>query len=146
MKWKRIYRFFEFLDAFRQIERIIYVDREKNKENDVEHSYQLAMMGWYIAQTENLDMNMDRIIRYALVHDLVEVHAGDTLPFTRGQDGDVLKQANEAAALERIKREFHEFPELTQWIELYEHKRDEESRFVYALDKMIATMNNYHSK
>lgn len=142
MSLKSIQDFFLFLDRFRKIERIIYVDESKRKENDAEHSYQLAMMVWYIAESEKLDMNTDKILKYALVHDLVEVYAGDSLPFTRWEQGEIDKDEKEKRAISQIKETFPEFPELTNWIEMYESKQDPESRFVYAVDKLIPTMNN----
>jgi putative hydrolase of HD superfamily len=70
------------------------------QENDTEHSYNLAMTAWYLAAYfPELDKN--KLIRYALVHDLVEIHAGDTFAF-----GDAKhiasKSEREAAALNQL--------------------------------------------
>lgn len=113
------------------------------QENDVEHSYQLAMLAWYIASSRDLGMDTDRIIRYALVHDLVEVYAGDTYVFSKDEDHLASKEEREREAFERLKREFPEFSQLHDAIAGYEEKKDKESRFVYALDKIQPVINYY---
>jgi len=54
------------------------------------------------------------------------------------------KDEKERLALQAIRENFSEFPQLADWIETFAIKEHPESKFVYALDKMIATMNNYH--
>ena len=67
------------LAAFSQVERMNHRKHADAfvPENDTEHSYNLAMTAWYLAKWFP-ELNRDLLIRYALVHDLVEVHAGDT--------------------------------------------------------------------
>ncbi|HUC89762.1 MAG TPA: HD domain-containing protein [Patescibacteria group bacterium] len=134
-----------FMLQFRDIERVVYMPHKtEQRENDVEHSYSLAMMAWFLAQYFP-NLNKDRLIRYAMVHDLVEVHAGDTYVFA--QDESISTKAErERAALEQIKKDWPDFPELTQEIETYEAKKDEESKFIYALDKIMPIMLNYLGK
>ena len=79
---KNIIKFVNLLNKFRQVERVIHSNGKDRMENDVEHSYQLAMLSWYIISTNNLDLNLDLILKYSLVHDLVEVYAGDTYVYT----------------------------------------------------------------
>ncbi len=86
--------FTRFLNSFRAIKRVIFTVGDGEPENDSEHSYQLAMMAWYIISAENLKLDRNLVIKYALVHNLVEVYAGDTY-FYRSDKEEKHKKINE---------------------------------------------------
>ena len=78
------------------------------------------------------------------MHDLVEVYAGDTPAVQKGyEEAKRTKQEREEKAALRLRKEFGEFPELHDLIDAYELRSDEESKFIYALDKIIPVMNIY---
>lgn len=143
MNLEKILKFNNLLTSFREIERQIFVKNIDQNENDAEHSFQLALLGWYIADSSDKGLNKDLIIKYALAHDLVEVYAGDTDVFSLDKSAHESKQEREARALERIKEEFPEFKELHGIIQSYEDKIDNESKFIYALDKLLPVLNIY---
>lgn len=113
-------------------------------ENDTEHSYNLAMTAWFLASYFP-ELNPNRVIRYALVHDLVEIHAGDTYIYA---DAATLasKSKREAAALEQLEAEWPDFSTMTETIHEYEAKDTPEAQFVYALDKIMPIMLIYISQ
>lgn len=131
------------LQQFRKIERRVLVNASARKENDVEHSYSLAMLAWYIYATYKLNLNIEKVLQYALVHDLVEVYAGDVWFYENDQKILDNKKENEKVAADRIASEHPEFPDLHTIIADYEAKKDLESRFVYALDKVEPMLNTY---
>lgn len=139
----RLLSFIEFTKKFKDVERAIIWKRDGRKENDAEHSFQLALVGWYIAESDKLLLNTEKIIKYALAHDLVEIYAGDTPVHTDDQEHKDSKHQREIEALEQIKHELPEFPELIEWINRYENREDNEARFVYALDKILPVINIY---
>lgn len=142
MNLSRILEFNKLLITFREVERQVMVAKKDQKENDAEHSYQLAMLGWYISSgIPELDSGL--VIKYALVHDLVEAYAGDTDVFSKDPEAHASKKDREEEAAKRIKEEFPEFSELHKLIEEYERKENAESRFVYALDKLLPALNIY---
>jgi putative hydrolase of HD superfamily len=101
------------------------------------------MVAWYIVHDQELDMDVNRVIKYALAHDLVEIYAGDT-PINEQDKAYVgSKERREAEAAERIRNEFPDFTELHDLIDSYELRKDKESRFVYALDKILPPMIIY---
>lgn len=51
----------------------------KNKESIAEHTFRAALMAWILGKKKNL--NIERIIKIALIHDLCEIYAGDTTPY-----------------------------------------------------------------
>ncbi len=131
--------FMQLLLAVQQVRRRSFANGEDRKENDSEHQYQLAMTAWYVIQAEGLDLDISRAIQYGLVHDMVEVYAGDFWVY-----GSRLgKEEREREAGERLKKEFPDFPALHDLIEKYEQRSDRESVFVYALDKLIPIVNIY---
>lgn len=137
-----ILNFTKFLNKFRAIKRIVFTVGDGESENDSEHSYQLAMLAWYIISAEDLKLDKDLVIKYALVHDLVEVYAGDTY-FCRSDKEEKDKKDREHKSLSRIKQEFPEIDDMYTFIQDYEKRLNRESRFVYALDKLLPVMNIY---
>lgn len=129
-------KFTDLMDDFRHIERIILTKNSDRAENDSEHSYSLAMMAWYIVDAENLNLNVSKVVRYALAHDLIEVYAGDSF-FYRTEAEKAEKKRREAEAVKKIQAEFPKFEALHQYIAEYEERSSAEAQFVYALDKLI---------
>ncbi len=127
---------------FRDVERKIYATGTTRNENDAEHSYQLAMLAWYILSQGNYSLDLHKVLRYALIHDFVEVYAGDAW-FYRSKEESRKKEALEAESAQRLQKEFPEFTDFHETIADYEKRQDPESRFVYALDKLIPILNVY---
>jgi putative hydrolase of HD superfamily len=116
-------------------------DNFEKHETDTEHSYTLAMAAWFLAQYFP-QFDEHTIIKLSLVHDLLEVHAGDTYAFA---DASVLsgKAEREAAAVEQLAKEWPDFPEITSAIHEYEARQTDEAKFIYALDKLMPILLNY---
>lgn len=130
----------QLLGAFSQVERM--VDRRHLDaivpENDTEHSYDLAMTAWYLSKWFP-ELDKAKLIQYSLVHDMVEVHAGDTHVFGTEEQLNS-KVEREAKALKKLQKEWPDFKEMTDMLQDYESKANDEARFVYALDKVIPVM------
>lgn len=138
---RRALAFMRLLHAFQSVERVAHAPDQIRHENDVEHSYLLAMMSWYLIDSLKLDLDKNAALQYALAHDLVETYAGDTYIW----DTEALKtkHAREEKARVQIETEFPEFPSLHAMIDKYEKQSDEESRFVRAVDKLLPVLTNY---
>ena len=132
----KVIEFFKMLNAFQRVYRVGYVPGEDRKENDVEHSYTLGLLAWYIIEAFDLKLDKDKALRYALVHDLVEVYAGDTHAFSKNAGHLNSQKEREAAAQKRLAAEFPEVKSIHDHIEAYEARQDPESVFVHALDKV----------
>ncbi len=136
-KFKNLIDFIQFTHEFREIIRISRSPHAKHFENDTEHSYQLAMVAWYIIETDKLKLNKELCLMYALAHDLVEVYAGDTYIFDKNKNNHESKKRREKESLIKISKRFPKFKTLIKIISKYEEKNDIESKFIYALDKII---------
>ena len=141
MSFPLLLKFQRLLLQFQAVERVVYVPGTKRLENDVEHSYGLAMLAWYICSKDNLSLDLNKILKYALIHDVVEVYAGDTYAYDAA--AQATKKEREHKALLKLKKEFQEFPELYDTIDVYEAQTDDESQFIKALDKLHPHLLTY---
>lgn len=131
----------------KQMDFILEVDRVKNimrqtyladgmrKENDAEHSWHLAMMAFILAEYANEDINVLKVIKMVLIHDLVEIDAGDTYAYDTA--GNKTKRVREAAAADRL---FNILPsdqagQLRALWEEFESEDTPEAKFAHTLDK-----------
>jgi len=124
---------------FGRVDRITYHPDGLTPESDTDHTVMLGLVACAVADQHFPDLNVGLIAQYALVHDLVEVYAGDT-PTLRMPSADTKarKEARERAAYERISKEFVKtLPWLPILIGGYEAKATPEARFVKALDKLL---------
>lgn len=145
MNFEEVISFTSFLHKLSGIMRTVKIANREGYENDAEHSYQVAMVSWFVAERLEVQINQQLLLEYALVHDLVEVYAGDTDMFISSEEHRASKPQKEAAALEKIKKEFLEFPSLTERLEGYEHLIDLESKIVCLVDKLLPDLAIYLS-
>lgn len=139
----KAFDFLNLLHQFQAVERVVPVLGTDRRENDVEHSYSLAMLAWYLSDTIAPTLNKELVIKYALVHDLVEVYAGDTYAHTTDEALRASKHQREEDARKKLSAVFPDFSELHDLIEHYEQRSDAESKYVYALDKFIPMLTMY---
>lgn len=136
----------ELLIQFGKVDRAIYVDMKGTVESDTDHTVMLAVMACAIADALDLKLDLGKIAQYALIHDLVEVYAGDVSTLDFHNTDFATKEANEREALDRIKREFSgTFPWIGRTIEAYELLADEEARYVKTLDKVMPAISHLFS-
>jgi putative hydrolases of HD superfamily len=138
----RLIEFQQLILKFHKIERTVrHPDNFERHETDTEHSYTLAMAAWFLTQYFP-KLDKPTVIQLALVHDLLEVHAGDTFAFAEQK---VLhgKAERETAAIKQLATDWADFPEMLQAIMGYEGRQTEEAKFVYALDKLMPILLNY---
>lgn len=107
-------------------------------ESDTDHSVSLAWMACSIAREYYPDLNQGLICQFAVVHDAVEVYAGDTYAVTAGDDGRRKQKEDEDKALHRIWDGLPRLDWLPLMIARYEAKDTREARFVYLCDKLVA--------
>ncbi len=126
---------------FRAVERILYIPGEGEvPENDVDHSFTLAMTAWYLAPYFP-ELQTDKVVFLALAHDVVEVYSGDTNVFDAELTAS--KVGREAKARQRLRKEWPDFPALHAYLQEYADRSSPEAEFVYALDKIMPIIINY---
>jgi len=140
--------------AFKQIEFIKEIDKMKNilrrtlvgdgsrRENDAEHSWHLAIMAMLLEEYSKEPVDISKVMKMALVHDLVEVYAGDT--FAYDVEGNKNKEARENAAAAKL---FSQLPKdqeesvLDLWHE-FDAMETKESKFANAMDRLQPFLSN----
>lgn len=130
--------------AKRVLRRTVLMDKSR-RENDAEHSWHLAVMAIILSEYAVEKVDLLRTIKMLLIHDIVEIDAGDT--FTYDEAAHEGKAEREKAAAERI---FGLLPEdqaaemHTLWEE-FEAKETPEARFATALDRLQPLIHNYQT-
>jgi putative hydrolase of HD superfamily len=125
------------------IERDLHLSYLGRCENDSEHSFQLAITAWYICESEQNSLDIEKIVKYSLIHDLVEVYAGDTPLYSKDRELIRTKEFRENKALEKLIDFFEVNKSFKEAFMNYNEKNDPESKFVYALDKLLPLINIY---
>ncbi|HET7320493.1 MAG TPA: HD domain-containing protein [Candidatus Saccharimonadales bacterium] len=127
----------ELIVPFYEIERDmpIPVPSYRN-ENDAEHSWSLSLLTAVLAPEIDPSLNVGKATIFAVVHDVVEIYAGDTSVWGPSEH-KATKHQREQQAITKIAENFTAFPKLHDYIDEYESKSSNEALFVYALDKFI---------
>lgn len=113
------------------------------RENDAEHSWHLALMAVMLQEYAKEPVDLSRVLKMILIHDLVEIDAGDT--FVYDEAGQADKAEREQRAADRI---FAILPEdqakevMALWHE-FEGRETAESRYAAALDRFQPLLHNY---
>lgn len=126
--------------------RTMLMDRSR-QENSAEHSWHIALIVLVLSEYVEADnLNLLRVIKLLLTHDLVEIDAGDT--YCYDESGIQDQKERETRAADRI---FNILPEDQAksfrglWDE-YEDRRTPESRFANALDRFQPLLHNYYTQ
>lgn len=130
------------MDKEKEIIRQTYLADGSRRENDAEHAWHLALMCLVLHEYANEPVDLLRTMSMLLVHDLVEVDAGDTYAYD--EQGNATKKEREQAAAERI---FTLLPEeqgtfLRGLWEEFEAGETPEAKFANALDKIQPALLN----
>lgn len=142
--FEQLDNFYVFLRKFNSVKRAIYIPVDHRFENCAEHSFQLSLMCWYFSSLSNINYNVEKILLYSLIHDLVEVYAGDTPVFNTSKKFHSSKQRREQRAFIQICNEFPYAKELHTLMHEYEEQSDDESKLVYAVDKILPLLGNIY--
>jgi len=138
--------FLHEIDAVKNIFRQTAVSGSVRKENDAEHSWHLAMMAMVLAEHAAEPVDVCRVIKMVLVHDLVEIDAGDT--FCYDDQAALDKSERETACADRL---FALLPgeqgrEMRSLWEEFEARETPDARFAASLDRVQPIIQNYHTE
>ncbi|MCD8191092.1 MAG: HD domain-containing protein [Clostridiales bacterium] len=141
----RLQKQFAFIleaDKEKFIGRQTYLSDGKRKENDAEHAWHLALMTILLSEYANEEIDVLKTVTMVLIHDIVEIDAGDTYAYDEA--GKQTQRAREEAAAQRI---FGLLPEdqgekLRQLWEEFEAQETPEARFARTMDNLQPMMLN----
>ena len=149
MNTGRLHQQIEFIleiDKLKSILRRTYLVNAPRHENSAEHSWHLAMMAMVLAEHANAEVNLLQVLKILLVHDIVEIDAGDTYCYDASENDS--KAGREQLAAQRIfgllpsdqRDEMHSL-----WQE-FEARETPEARFAAALDRLMPILHNLHTQ
>jgi putative hydrolase of HD superfamily len=138
--------FIRELDKLKQVQRQTWLMDASRKENTAEHSWHIGVMAMVLAEyVPKSSVNLTRVVQMLLVHDIVEIDAGDTFCY------DTAAVSHQAAQEERAAgRLFGLLPEdqadyfRSLWEE-FEARETSEALLANALDRLQPILNNYYS-
>ena len=139
----------------KQLDFILEIDKEKNilrqthlsghgrRENDAEHAWHMAIMAYLLQEYSNEPVDIARVMLMCLIHDVVEIDAGDTYAYD--EEGLKTQKAREEAAKERI---YSLLPEdqkerLTGLFDEFEACETAEAKFAKAMDNLQPLLLNH---
>ena len=139
----------------KQLQFILEIDKEKNilrqthlsghgrRENDAEHAWHMAVMIWLLREYSNEAIDPAKAMMMALIHDVVEIDAGDTYAYDA--KGLATQKEREEKAAQRL---FGLLPEeqgreLRALFEEFEGYASPEARFVHTMDKLQPLLLNH---
>jgi len=134
--------FIHEIDKLKYIERMTCLFNSERRENDAEHSWHLCMMALVLAPHANEKIDLLKVLKMLLIHDIVEIDAGDTFLFDTNKDHN-----NTQEELKAAKRIFGMLPEeqadelTTLWLE-FEKAESAEAKFAKAVDRLAPMMQN----
>ena len=147
---KRLARQIEFvmeIDKLKTVYRRSYLASDtRRRENSAEHSWHVVTTAMILAEHCPEEIDLLRILKMLLAHDIVEIDAGDTGAYD--SVGALDKEEREKQAAERIfnllpssqAQEFHEL-----WVE-FEERITPEAKFSRALDRLMPLLHNYYTE
>lgn len=139
----------------KQLDFILEIDKEKNifrqthlsghgrNENDAEHAWHMAIMAYLLQEYSNEKIDVARVMLMCLIHDVVEIDAGDTYAYDA--EGLKTQKAREEAAKERL---YSMLPEdqkadLMAIFDEFEERKTPEAKFARALDNLQPLLLNH---
>ena len=132
----------------KQLEFALEIDKEKNifrqthlsgkgrNENDAEHAWHMAIMAYLLREYANEEVDIAKVMLMCLIHDIVEIDAGDTYAYDA--EGLATQKAREDAAKERIYSLLpnDQKEELIALFDEFEEYQTAEAKFARAMDNL----------
>ncbi len=130
------------IDKLKKIIRQSYISDASRNETDTDHSWSLAMMCFVLSEYADENLDVLKTMKMVLIHDIVEIDAGDTYAYD--STGNSTKRDREVMAADRI---FNILPkdqakEMRELWEEFEERKTKEAKFANTLDKIQPVMLN----
>ena len=141
-------RLLKQIEFIKEIDKIKFIFRKtklidsNRNENDAEHSWHLAMMAMVLAEHANEPIDLLRVMKMVLIHDIVEIDAGDIFIYDATKN-----HTNTEEELKAAKRIFGLLPEeqaqelIALWEE-FEAGETADARFAKAMDRLEPLLQN----
>ncbi|MFV0472341.1 MAG: HD domain-containing protein [Paludibacteraceae bacterium] len=136
------------IEFIKEIDKIKYIQRRtklfnsNRNENDAEHSWHLAMMAIVLSEYSDVKIDLLKVIKMVLIHDIVEIDAGDTFIYDQNKSHE-----NTEEELKAARRIFGVLPPeqaedfIAIWLE-FETGVSDEAKFARSMDRLEPLLQN----
>lgn len=134
------------LDKMKTILRQTSIIGDERREDDAQHSWHISIMAMILSEYSNEEIDVFKTIKMLLIHDLVELHAGDTFCFDK--EGNKGKREREEEAIDIISKSLSGAKGMEikiLWTE-FEDMETKEAIFAASMDRLQPMLNNYNNK
>lgn len=143
---EQIAKFCELIDKEKFVQRRTYLTDGERLENDAEHAWHMAIMALLLSDYSNEKVDVLKVVSILLVHDLVEVYAGDT--FAYDEEGKKSQRQRELEAADKL---FSQLPvdlckKIRDLWDEFEQWETPEAKFAHTLDNFQPLMLQHASK
>jgi len=134
--------FIKEIDKLKYIQRKTKLFNSERRENDAEHSWHLAMMAIVLSEHSDYEIDLLKVVKMVLIHDIVEIDAGDTFIYDQKKNHE--NTEDEMKCAKRIfgmlpKKQAEEFMQI--WIE-FEEGNTNEAKFARSMDRLEPLLQN----
>lgn len=145
-RWSRQMAFILEADREKQIERQTHICGYSRREGDAEHAWHMALMAWLLQEYANEPVDIAKTMAMILIHDLVEIDAGDTYAYD--EEANRTKEEREKKAAKRV---FGLLPQdqgekLKALWEEFEACQTPEARFARTMDNFQPMLLNHYNE
>ena len=129
--------------TFARVNRATFHEDGVTPESDTDHTVMLSICACALAPKLYQNLDVGKVAQFAIIHDLVEVYAGDTNTFNISDEDRKRKDEREELAYERIQKEFNGiYPWIAHTIKEYESLISDEAQFVKMIDKVMTKLTH----
>jgi len=141
---KKDIEFVVLLEEMKSVYRMTKVIGTDRRENDAEHSWHVAIMSMILESHSKIKVDINKVIKMLLVHDIVEIYAGDTFAYdTKGNESKLQRELDSMAKIKsQLSTEIGDYIE-SLWLEFDERKSDE-ARYANAMDRLQPILSNIY--
>ena len=124
------------IDKEKNIFQQTHLSKHRRKENKAEHSWHMAVMAYLLREYANEEVDITKVMLMCLIHDIVEIEAGDT--YTYDEEAKKTQKSREDAAKEKIYSLLPEDQkqELIALFDEFEAYETAEAKFAHAMDNL----------
>lgn len=138
----KILSFLQEIEKYKTVEREMFSSNLTRTESDAEHSWHIAMFLLLFKKELPENLNMKKMLKLALMHDLVEIYAGDTFAFDK--ENQATKKEREFQAAGKLFSQLPEdlYKEFMDLFNEYEEAKTSEAKIVKSFDKIQPILQN----
>ncbi|MED5015788.1 HD domain-containing protein [Paenibacillus chibensis] len=139
--------FIREVDRLKTIFRQTYLMDASRHENDAEHSWHITLMAWLLEEhAAQGHVDILRVMKMLLIHDLVEIDAGDTFAYDiKGQEGKFEREREGATRIFGLLPAEQSGELMELWLE-FEQGETPEARYAAAMDRIQPLLHNYFTQ